>query len=164
MLMSDIAQKKNHSTLYYLLGGFFAAVLLLLLYLSGGLNAPASDEIRIRMSGSISDDLPWDFHPSKSIFNFKIGEQVKIFYTATNVSSQDTKGIAEFRVTPPEIAIYVSKLECFCFREQNLEPGQSAELPVVFFIDPEIRNDPDTKNLNSVNFHYTFHYYKAGDS
>ena len=113
--------------------------------------------LSIRMDANTDPNLPWEFRPSKARFQTKIGETTKTFYIAKNLSQKPTKAQAVFNVSPPQAAFYVSKIECFCFNEQILEPGQTAEMPVTFFIDPEIEKDPATKKVQFITFSYRFY-------
>ena len=87
----------------------------------------------------------------------KLGEQTLAFYEAQNLEVRDVTGTAVFNVTPLKAGAYFSKIECFCFTEQTLTAGQRVDMPVQFFIDPEIFTDPDTKDVNTVTLSYTFY-------
>ena len=112
--------------------------------------------IQVTFDANISPGLNWEFKPAKSV-NPKIGETVQIEYTATNRSSKPTTGSAVFNVTPMEAGAYFNKVECFCFTEQTLQPGQSVQMPVVFFVDPEIATAQETKNIKTITLSYTFY-------
>jgi cytochrome c oxidase assembly protein subunit 11 len=87
----------------------------------------------------------------------KVGENALAFYRATNTSDQPLKGTAAFNVAPEAAGIYFNKIECFCFTEQTLQPGQSVEMPVSFFIDPKIVEDRDTQQLSNLTLSYVFY-------
>jgi cytochrome c oxidase assembly protein subunit 11 len=112
--------------------------------------------IQVTFDANISPGLNWEFKPAKSV-SPKIGETVQIEYTATNRSSKPTTGSAVFNVTPMEAGAYFNKVECFCFTEQTLQPGQSVQMPVVFFVDPELATAPETKNIKTITLSYTFY-------
>ncbi len=112
--------------------------------------------IQVTFDANISPGLNWDFKAAKSV-NPKIGETVQIEYTATNRSSKATTGTAVFNVTPMEAGAYFNKVECFCFTEQTLQPGQSVNMPVVFFVDPTIATADETKNIKTITLSYTFY-------
>ncbi|CAN7201326.1 cytochrome c oxidase assembly protein [Neorhizobium sp. LjRoot104] len=112
--------------------------------------------IQVTFDANISPGLNWEFKPAKTV-NPKIGETVQIEYTATNRSSKPTTGSAVFNVTPMEAGAYFNKVECFCFTEQTLQPGQSVQMPVVFFVDPEIATAQETKNIKTITLSYTFY-------
>ena len=115
-----------------------------------------SKPIQVTFDANISPGLNWDFKAAKSV-NPKIGETVQIEYTATNRSSKATTGTAVFNVTPMEAGAYFNKVECFCFTEQTLQPGQSVNMPVVFFVDPAIATADETKNIKTITLSYTFY-------
>jgi len=112
--------------------------------------------IQVTFDANVSSGLNWEFKPAKTV-NPKIGETVQVEYTATNRSSTASTGTAVFNVTPMEAGAYFNKVQCFCFTEQTLEPGQSITMPVVFFVDPEIAKAPETKNIKTITLSYTFY-------
>ena len=112
--------------------------------------------IQVTFDANISPGLNWDFKPAKAV-DPKIGETLQIEYTATNRSSSATTGTAVFNVTPMEAGAYFNKVECFCFTEQTLQPGQSVTMPVVFFVDPEIAKAEETRNIKTITLSYTFY-------
>jgi cytochrome c oxidase assembly protein subunit 11 len=113
-------------------------------------------EILLRFDATVSTDLPWTFHPVQHTMRLKIGENSLGFYKAANNSSAPVTGTATFNVTPEIAGAYFNKIECFCFTEQTLQPGQSVDMPVSFFIDPAIADDPDAKDLREITLSYTF--------
>ncbi|MDA0229006.1 MAG: cytochrome c oxidase assembly protein [Proteobacteria bacterium] len=121
--------------------------------------APASIGERVmavRFNSDVSSDVPWRFKPSQREVELRVGEVELAFYTATNESQRTILGSAVFNVTPLKAGIYFSKIDCFCFEEQVLRPGESAELPVTFFIDPDIVNDRDMDDVTTITLSYTF--------
>lgn len=118
--------------------------------------------MKVTFDANVSSGLNWDFKPVQKSIELKIGETVKIDYLATNRSPRATSGQAVFNVTPMEAAAYFNKVECFCFTETKLEPGQSLEMPVVFFIDPAIVDQEETKDIGTITLSYTF-YPHEGD-
>lgn len=117
--------------------------------------------IQVTFDANISPGLNWEFKPAKAVAP-KIGETVQIEYTATNRSPEATTGTAVFNVTPMEAGAYFNKVECFCFTEQTLQPGQSVSMPVVFFVDPEIATAEETKNIKTITLSYTFYPSEPG--
>jgi len=115
-----------------------------------------SKPIQVTFDANISPGLNWDFKAAKTV-SPKIGETVQIEYTATNRSPKATTGTAVFNVTPMEAGAYFNKVECFCFTEQTLQPGQSVNMPVVFFVDPAIATADETKNIKTITLSYTFY-------
>ncbi len=118
--------------------------------------AATNRAIAVRFDANVGPGLPWTFQPETREIKLNIGENRLGFFRATNTSNQITAGTATFNVTPEGAGGYFSKIECFCFQEQRLEPGQSVELPVSFFIDPAILDDKDAKNIEEITLSYTF--------
>ena len=112
--------------------------------------------ITIRFDANTSKDLGWDFKPAQNQIKLKIGENRLAFYEAVNTSDQEITGTATFNVTPFEAGTYFNKIQCFCFTEQSLKAGERVEMPVSFFIDPEITKDPQLKNVRTITLSYTF--------
>ena len=113
--------------------------------------------IKVTFDANVSSGLNWEFKPVERSITPKIGETVQISYTATNRASVPTSGQAIFNVTPMEAAAYFNKVECFCFTETELKPGESLEMPVVFFIDPAITEAAETKDIGTITLSYTFY-------
>jgi cytochrome c oxidase assembly protein subunit 11 len=113
--------------------------------------------IKVTFDANVSSGLNWEFKPVERSITPKIGETVQISYTATNRASVPTSGQAIFNVTPMEAAAYFNKVECFCFTETELKPGESLEMPVVFFIDPAIVEAAETKDIGTITLSYTFY-------
>ncbi len=113
--------------------------------------------VTVRFDSNVASNLPWTFEPEQRKLKVKIGENTLAFYKATNNSDHAITGKAEFNVTPDVVAPYFDKLQCFCINEQRLEPGQSVDLAVSFYIDPQFVIDDDTKNLSELTLSYTFY-------
>ena len=121
--------------------------------------APAAVGERImvvRFNSDVAGDVPWHFKPVQRQVELRVGEVGLAFYTATNQSRETILGSATFNVTPLKAGIYFNKVDCFCFEEQVLRPGESAELPVTFFVDPEIINDRNLDDVTVITLSYTF--------
>jgi len=116
--------------------------------------------IRIRFDTSVDRALPWHFAPVERSVDVKIGETALAFFKASNDGKVPVTGTAVFNVVPELAARYFTKIECFCFKEQTLQPGASIEMPVTFFVDPKIVEDEDTKNVDEITLSYTF--YRSG--
>jgi len=112
--------------------------------------------IRITFNGSVSDVLPWKFTPQQREVRVLPGETALAFYTATNKSDDDIIGVATYSVTPGQVAPYFSKIQCFCFEEQRLNAGETVDMPVFFYIDPDFVNDPNMRGIEQVTLSYTF--------
>ncbi|KAJ4356012.1 Cytochrome c oxidase assembly protein cox11, mitochondrial [Didymosphaeria variabile] len=119
---------------------------------------PVEDHPRIRITfnGSTSDVLPWKFVPQQREVRVLPGETALAFYTATNTSKEDIIGVATYSVTPGQVAPYFSKIQCFCFEEQRLNAGETVDMPVFFYIDPEFASDINMKGIETVTLSYTF--------
>lgn len=113
-------------------------------------------DITIRFDANTSGAMAWDFKPVARSITIKIGETVQADYTATNMSSEPSSGRATFNVTPEYAGAYFNKVECFCFTDTTLKPGETLDMPVVFYVDPEIVNVPELKGLHTITLSYTF--------
>jgi len=118
--------------------------------------------ITVQFNATVNPNLPWKFKPSQHQITVSAGEVGLAFYRAENLSSKAIVGMATYNVTPEKAGIYFNKVECFCFLEQRLEPRQVMDMPVQFFIDPEIANDPDLADVTTITLSYTFFPYKKG--
>jgi len=118
----------------------------------------AGDQLmEIRFDANTASGINWEFKPEQVAQNVKLGEQSIAFYRARNLSQHEVTGTAVFNVTPAEAGAYFNKIQCFCFTEQTLAPGQTADMPVVFFVDPEIAKDVDLAKLKTITLSYTFY-------
>lgn len=129
-------------------------------------NVTASSEIskrtiKVRFDSNISPKLDWRFEPLQREIIVHLGEEKLAFYEAENTSSQALSGQAIFNVTPYKAAPYFSKIDCFCFTEQTLAAGQTVPMPVQFFVDPEIFEDPSTRDISTITLSYTFYPLEA---
>jgi len=115
----------------------------------------------IRFDANTAPSLPWTFEPVQRSLGVKVGEESFAYYRATNTSDHTITGTAVFNVTPDTAGAYFNKIECFCFTEQTLKPGQTIELPVSFFVDPAIMDDHGMDNVATITLSYTF--YPAGE-
>jgi cytochrome c oxidase assembly protein subunit 11 len=113
-------------------------------------------KITVRFDANISSGLPWDFRPVQRDMTMKIGETAEAHYTATNLFDTPTAGRATFNVTPEIAGSYFNKVECFCFTDTTLKPGETLDMPVVFFVDPDIADEPELKNITTITLSYTF--------
>lgn len=112
--------------------------------------------IKVHFNADTSDALPWKFTPQQKFVSVLPGETSLAFYKAKNDSNQDVIGIATYNVTPDRIAPYFAKVECFCFEEQKLLAGEEIDMPLLFFIDKDVLDDPACRNLQDVVLSYTF--------
>jgi cytochrome c oxidase assembly protein subunit 11 len=114
-------------------------------------------QIGVRFDANIDPALPWKFEPVQETVRIHPGARTTIYYEATNYTARSTTGQAIFNVTPEIAGKYFSKIECFCFTEQTLKPGETVKMPVIFFVDPKLRDDPDTKHIDEITLSYTFY-------
>jgi len=121
-------------------------------------------EIGVRFDANIDSKLPWRFEPVQETVRVHPGERTTIYYRATNLTARTTTGQAIFNVTPEETGPYFNKIACFCFTEQTLKPGESVMMPVVFFVDPKILKDEDTKTIDEITLSYTFYPVESGET
>ena len=114
-------------------------------------------QIGVRFDANVHPGLPWRFEPVQRTVRIAPGAKTRIFYRATNLVARPITGQAVFNVSPDTVGKYFKKIACFCFTEQTLKAGQTVDMPVVFFVDPEIRTDPDTKGVDEITLSYTFY-------
>jgi cytochrome c oxidase assembly protein subunit 11 len=125
-------------------------------------NGPESDmvlrdrTITVRFNSDIVPDLDWHFKPVQRSIDLNPGETGLVFYEAVNNAERDVSGTATFNVTPLKAAPYFVKIECFCFTEQTLSPGQVAQMPVTFYVDPAIAEDQNLDDVTTITLSYTF--------
>ena len=113
--------------------------------------------ITVRFDANVSPSLPWKFEPVLRLVEAKVGENVLAFYTATNTSDRVIKGTAAFNVSPDAAGAFFNKIECFCFKEQTLQPGETVEMPVSFYVDPKIVTNKDAGWVQEITLSYTFY-------
>ncbi len=118
--------------------------------------------ITIRFDGNVTKGLPWEFRPEQVTQDGHIGERKMAFFIAKNTSNRPIVGRAIFNVTPEQTGAYFHKIQCFCFNEQRLEPGEQVRMPVIYYVDPEMLNDPNARDVPEITLSYTF--LEAADS
>jgi cytochrome c oxidase assembly protein subunit 11 len=114
-------------------------------------------EIGVRFDANIDPALPWKFEPVQTSIRIHPGKRTRILYHSQNYTARPTTGRAVFNVSPAVAGQYFSKIECFCFTEQTLKGGESADMPVIFFVDPKIAEDPATAHIDEITLSYTFY-------
>ena len=114
-------------------------------------------QIGVRFDANINAALPWKFAPEQKTVRIHPGARTTIYYTAENMADLPTTGQAAFNVSPAQAGAYFSKIECFCFTEQTLKAGEKVRMPVVFFVDPKLRTDPATRDIDEITLSYTFY-------
>lgn len=113
--------------------------------------------VKVRFDASLDRDMPWEFRPKQVEMEMRIGETGIAFYEAYNPTDRPVAGTASYNVTPYEAGLYFNKIACFCFTEQVLQPGERVEMPVTFFVDPEMVDDRDAKFTKVITLSYTFY-------
>ncbi len=118
-------------------------------------------KMRVTFDANVAPGLEWEFKPVEREVNPRIGETIQVNFTAVNKSDKPSRGQAVFNVTPGEAGVYFNKVQCFCFNETELQPGEKLEMPVVFYIDADIVKAVESKDIHTVTLSYTF-YPKEG--
>ena len=121
-----------------------------------------SQVMSIRFDSNVNSALPWTFKPENTVDRVSVGARDMAIYIAKNESSQPVIGTASFNVTPDLAGKYFHKVQCFCFTEQLLKPGETMRMPVLYYVDPAILDDPETKNIKEITLSYTFYRSKDG--
>lgn len=112
--------------------------------------------LTVRFDANVSRDLPWRFEPESPKVSVRTGETTTVYYRVVNLSDHETKGVASFNVSPGQAGLYFNKLACFCFQEQTLGAHESAEWPVVFYLDAALETDETMRRVEEVTLSYTF--------
>ncbi len=112
--------------------------------------------ISVRFDANVAGGLPWRFTPEVNEIQVRIGEVFTVNYVATNLAARETVGQASYNVAPATTGIYFQKINCFCFTEQRLAPGEKREMPVVFYVDPDLAKNAEMDDLNTITLSYSF--------
>lgn len=120
--------------------------------------------ITVRFDANVERGMPWEFKPLQRTDTISIGVRDMALFWARNTSNQAVTGTASFNVEPEQAAKYFNKIQCFCFTEQTLKPGEEARMPVIYYVDPAILKDPDNKDVHEITLSYTFHVTAKGDA
>lgn len=112
--------------------------------------------ITVHFNADVSDMMPWKFYPIQQDIKVMVGETSLAFYSAQNMSDSAVVGISTYNVSPQEAGIYFNKIQCFCFEEQRLKPHESIDMPVFFFLDTDMMDDPKMSEINTITLSYTF--------
>jgi cytochrome c oxidase assembly protein subunit 11 len=118
---------------------------------------PIARKVSVRFDSNVAGGLPWRFEPEQTEIEIPIGQVTTVYYTVTNQSARETTGQAAYNVAPLTVGAYFQKINCFCFTEQTMAPGEKREMPVVFYVDPSIVSDHDNDTLNTITLSYTFY-------
>lgn len=118
---------------------------------------PTATDMRIRFDANVERGMPWAFKPLQAVDTVAVGVRDMAIFTAKNLSDKPITGTASFNVEPEQAGKYFSKIQCFCFTEQTLKPGEEVRMPVIYYVDPKILDDPDNKDVHEITLSYTFH-------
>jgi len=113
--------------------------------------------VTVRFDSNVAPGLPWSFEPERRTIDVHLGEVVTVYYAVTNESARVTTGQAGFNVTPPTVGIYFEKINCFCFTQQTMKPGEKRDMAVVFYVDPKLAKDSEQDTLRNITLSYTFY-------
>lgn len=128
------------------------------------LRAPGAvdGQMRIAFDTNVAPALKWRFAPENESETIDIGARDMAFFTATNLADHPVTGTATFNVSPAQAGAYFKKIQCFCFTQQTLQPGETARMPVIFYVDPAILKDPDARDIQTITLSYTFYPVDSG--
>ncbi len=121
-----------------------------------GATASETRTVTIRFNANTHPSLPWHFAPQQGSMQLRLGEEGMAFYEARNLTGQTVGGVSTYNVTPEIVGRYFHKTACFCFEEQVLEPHQQVDMPIAFWVDPKIMEDPQTRDIHTITINYTF--------
>jgi cytochrome c oxidase assembly protein subunit 11 len=113
--------------------------------------------VTVRFDSNVAPGLPWIFEPERRTIDVKLGEVVTVYYSVTNQTARVTTGQAGYNVTPPTVGQYFEKINCFCFTEQTMKPGEKRDMAVVFYVDPKLAKDSEQDTLTNITLSYTFY-------
>jgi cytochrome c oxidase assembly protein subunit 11 len=124
-----------------------------------GIRAPGATgkQIAILFDSNVSPKLPWKFKPEVERTTIDVGARDMEFFTATNTADHTIAGTATYNVSPAQAGKYFTKIECFCFTQQELKPGETVRMPVIFYVDPKLLDDPDARDIDTITLSYTFY-------
>ena len=116
----------------------------------------SSRVITVRFDSNVAPGLPWSFEPERRTIDVRLGEVVTVYYAVRNESARVTTGQAGYNVTPPTVGAYFEKINCFCFTQQTLQPGEKRDMAVVFYVDAKLGKDTEQSAVNNITLSYTF--------
>lgn len=122
----------------------------------------AGRTMSIRFDSNVTPGMPWQFYPEHRTDTVTVGARDMAIFIARNMSDKPVTGTASFNVTPSQSGAYFAKIQCFCFTEQTLQPGQEVRMPVLYYVDPKILDDPDNKDVQEITLSYTFYPVENG--
>ena len=124
---------------------------------------PSGRVITVRFDSNVAPGLPWSFEPERRTIDVRLGEVVTVYYAVRNESARVTSGQAGYNVTPPAVGAYFEKINCFCFTQQTLQPGEKRDMAVVFYVDAKLAKDAEQGAVNNITLSYTFFPVRAPD-
>ncbi|BBF68188.1 cytochrome c oxidase assembly protein [Sphingobium sp. 3R8] len=124
--------------------------------------AAVGHTMSIRFDSNVQPGMPWQFYPEHRTDTVTIGRKDMAIFIARNMSDKPVTGTASFNVTPTQAGAYFTKIQCFCFTQQTLQPGEEVRMPVLYFVDPKILQDPDNKDTQQITLSYTFYPVEQG--
>ncbi len=119
--------------------------------------AVSARTVTVRFDSNVAAGLPWQFEPERRTIDVHLGEVVTVYYKVVNESARTTTGQAGYNVSPPTVGIYFEKINCFCFTQQTLKPGEKRDMAVVFYVDPKLAKDSEQDGTNNITLSYTFY-------
>ena len=119
-------------------------------------------KVTVRFDANVGPGLPWRFEPEVNSIELRIGEVATVYYNVINESARVTEGQAAYNVAPPTVGAYFTKINCFCFTQQRLNPGEKRQMAVVFYVDPALAKDTEDDDLNTIILSYTFYPVPVG--
>lgn len=122
-----------------------------------GLNKVAGKTMSVRFDSNVHPGMPWRFYPEQKTATVTIGEKKMAIFVARNLSDKPVTGTAAFNVTPSQAGAFFTKIQCFCFTQQTLQPGEEVRMPVIYYVDPKILTDKDNKDVQQITLSYTFY-------
>jgi len=123
----------------------------------------AGRTITVRFDSNVAPGLPWRFEPERRTIDVKLGQVVTVYYSVTNESARTTTAQAGYNVTPPTVGIYFEKINCFCFTEQTMKPGEKRDMAVVFYVDPKLVENSELDGVRLITLSYTFYPVRVPD-
>ncbi len=126
--------------------------------------AIAERVVTVRFNADVARGMPWRFRPLEREMRVRVGETAMALFAAENLADRTVVGTSTFNVTPYKMGRYFSKVECFCFTEQALAPGERVDMPVTFFVDPDMLSDPNVAEVNTITLSYTFFEVRRDDA
>jgi cytochrome c oxidase assembly protein subunit 11 len=120
-------------------------------------------QLTIRFDSNVAPGLPWRFEPEQNEIKVRIGEVATVHYKVVNEAAREITAQAGYNVSPPQIGSYFTKINCFCFTQQTMKPGETREMTVVFYVDPSIAKDSEQDDLNTITLSYTFYRVREQD-